>query len=84
MGFEEELILIQRDLVQLAHLVDALATSARESDIATLDFYHLFLDANADVQEKYFLEDGLHPNREGHLLMAEKAANLLKSIFYLA
>ncbi len=74
----------QNCVQKLAQLVEALATSARESDIATLDFYHLFLDAKNGVQEKYFLEDGLHPNKEGHLLMAEKAADLLKSIFYLA
>ena len=67
---------------KLARLVEALATSAGESDIACLDFYHLFLDDKGAVLEKYFLEDGLHPNKDGHLLMAATAAKFLKSIFY--
>ncbi len=67
---------------KLARLVEALATSAGESDIACLDFYHLFLDDKGAVLEKYFLEDGLHPNKDGHLLMAATAAKFLKSTFY--
>jgi len=67
---------------KLARLVEALATSAGESDIAIIDFYHLFLDGNGEVQKKYFLEDGLHPNKEGHRLMAEKASELLTSTFF--
>ena len=69
---------------KLKRLVDAIATAARESDIAILDFYHLFLDDKGTVQGKYFLEDGLHPNKDGHLLMAATAVQLLKSTFYLA
>jgi len=69
---------------KLTRLVEALAISAGESDIACLDFYHLFLDDKGEVLGKYFLEDGLHPNKDGHLLMAAKAAELLKSTFYLA
>jgi lysophospholipase L1-like esterase len=69
---------------KLDHLVDALATSAKESDIAVLDFYHPFFDGNGEVQGQYFLEDGLHPNKDGHLLMAATAARFLKSSFYLA
>jgi lysophospholipase L1-like esterase len=68
----------------LERLVDALAASAGESEIPILDFYHLFLDDNGGVQGEYFLEDGLHPNKKGHLLMATKAAQFLKSTFYLA
>ena len=69
---------------KLARLVEALAASAGESDIACLDFYHLFLDDTGEVQGNNFLEDGLHPNKDGHLLMAAQAAELLKSTFYLA
>ena len=69
---------------KLDRLIDALSFSARESDIAVLDFYHLFLDDNGKVQGKYFLEDGLHPNKEGHMLMADAAASFLKSTFHLA
>ena len=69
---------------KLERLVEALATAARESDIACLDFYHLFVNDKGEVQEKFFLEDGLHPNKDGHLLMAVTAAEFLKSTFYLA
>jgi len=69
---------------KMAQLVDALAASAKESDIAVLDFYHLFLDDNGEAQGQYFLEDGQHPNKDGHLLMAATAAKFLKSTFYLA
>jgi len=69
-------------LNKLSELVAALAMAAKESDIACLDFYHPFLDKNENVQGKYFLEDGLHPNKMGHLLMAGKMVELLRSLFY--
>jgi len=69
-------------LNKLSELVDALAVAAKESDIACLDLYHPFLDINENVQGKYFLEDGLHPNKLGHLLMAEKMVELLRTLFY--
>ena len=71
-------------LHKLSELVDALALAAKGSDIACLDFYHPFLDKNENVREKYFLEDGLHPNKQGHRLMAEKMVELLRSLFYLS
>ena len=69
-------------LNKLSELVDALVMAAKESDIACLDFYHPFLDKNGNVRGKYYLEDGLHPNKLGHLLMAEKMVALLRSLFY--
>ena len=69
-------------LNKLSELVNALSVTAEESDIACLDFYHHFLDKDGSVIGKYFLEDGLHPNREGHLLMAEKLVELLQTAFY--
>ena len=69
-------------LNKLAELVDALAAAAKESDIACLDFYHPFLDTKGKVEAKYYLEDGLHPNKLGHLLMAEKMVELLHRLFY--
>jgi acyl-CoA thioesterase-1 len=66
---------------KLSELVAALSASARASDITCLDLYHPFLDENGEPLAKYFLEDGLHPNKEGHLLMAEKTVALLSSLF---
>jgi lysophospholipase L1-like esterase len=71
-------------LNKLSELVDALAMAAKENDLACLDFYHPFLDKNENVQGKYFLEDGLHPNKLGHHLMAQKMVELLRSLFYFA
>ena len=51
------------------------------NDIACLDFYHPFCDDSDAVEEKYFLEDGLHPNKAGHRLMAQKTVELLQSLF---
>jgi lysophospholipase L1-like esterase len=69
-------------LHKLSELVDVLALAAKGNDIACLDFYHPFLDKNENVRGKYFLEDGLHPNKQGHRLMAEKMVELLRSLFY--
>jgi acyl-CoA thioesterase-1 len=69
-------------LQKLAGLAAALAKSARESDIALLDFYHPFLGQDGEPVAEYYMQDGLHPNKQGHLLMSEKAVDLLCSQFY--
>ena len=69
-------------LNKLSELADALVAAAKENDIACLDFYHPFLDNNEKVRRKFYLEDGLHLNKQGHLLMAEKMVELLRSLFY--
>lgn len=70
-----------RYINKLSELVNALAVAAKESEIACLDFYHLFLDTNQKVRGDFFLEDGLHPNKQGHRLMAEKMSELLQNLF---
>ncbi len=55
--------------------------SAEQNKIACLDFYHPFFDETGAVQERFFLEDGLHPNEAGHRLMAENAVKLLQRQF---
>jgi len=67
---------------KLADLAAALAASAQASDIALLDFYHPFIGQNGEPISDYYLEDGLHPNKQGHLLMAEKTVDLLCRQFY--
>jgi len=68
----------EKCLAKLAELAKSLAVSAKKNKIACLDFYHPFLDEAGTVQDKYFLEDGLHPNEAGHRLMAEKTIELLQ------
>jgi acyl-CoA thioesterase I len=69
---------------KLAALAKALARSAKQNDIACLDFYHPFCDKFGNATGKYFLDDGLHPNEAGHRLMAEKTVKMLKNRFNFA
>lgn len=69
---------------KLAVLVRNLTTLAQQNDIACLDFYHPFWNESGAVEEKYFLEDGLHPNKAGHRLMAKQTAELLQRRFHVS
>jgi lysophospholipase L1-like esterase len=69
---------------RLSDLVAALALAAKKSDIACLDFYHLFLNKKGSVSDKLFLEDGLHPNQAGNRVMADQAVALFQQVFYFA
>ena len=71
-----------RCVQKLAELAAALESAARASDIALLDFYHLFQNQNGAPIAEYYLPDGLHPNKQGHQRMSEKAVELLCSQFY--
>ena len=71
----------QKCVNQLSDLVKALAASAAASDIACLDLHSPFLDKNGRTDEKYYLEDGLHPNKRGHRLMADKVVDFLRDQF---
>ena len=63
---------------KLARLVNGLERSAQQNDIACLDFFHPFFNDAGAVQEKFFLQDGLHPNTAGHRLMAQITVELLQ------
>ncbi|MBW2409249.1 MAG: arylesterase [Deltaproteobacteria bacterium] len=69
---------------KLSKLVKALALSAKESDIACIDFYHLFFDKKGKVSPGLFLEDGLHPNAEGNRIMAASTVEHLQELFFFA
>ena len=58
-----------------------LTTAARESEIPVLDFYHLFADDSGTVSTALFLEDGVHPNGQGHRKMAVLAASEIRKLF---
>jgi lysophospholipase L1-like esterase len=68
---------------KLHALTDKLTAAATEEEIPVLDFQRLFIDEDEKVTTHYFLEDGVHPNREGHRRMAEAAAIKLKKWFFL-
>jgi lysophospholipase L1-like esterase len=67
----------ERCIEKMTELVRALSDSADKTEVQCLDFYHSFFDQQGDVLEKYFFEDGLHPNKFGHRLMAEKTVQLI-------
>ncbi len=58
-----------------------LTTTARESEIPVLDFYRLFTDDSDTVSTALFLEDGVHPNGQGHREMAVLAASEIRRHF---
>jgi len=66
---------------KLSELVHQLETASQNSDVPVVDFYRPFLQQNGTVDTGLFLEDGLHPNLAGHLLMAEKTAVLFREAF---
>jgi lysophospholipase L1-like esterase len=68
-------------LIDIQSLTQRLAKEARESEIFVLDFYGLFLDDSGGPDPALLLEDGVHPNEQGHRKMAALAAVELKKIF---
>ena len=69
---------------KLSNLINALAHSAQESDIACIDFYHCFFDKKGKISPRLYLEDGLHPNAEGNKIMAARAVECLQKLFFFA
>lgn len=65
---------------KVAQYVKSLKAQAKADQFLYLDFYSLFVNNEGEIIEKYFL-DGIHPTEEGHRLMAELAAEKLKSLF---
>ncbi len=65
---------------KLGDLVDALRAAARSCDIDCLDLHCLFLTPAGTVRSELYLGNGLHPNPEGHRLMAEAAAGLIAGL----
>lgn len=66
---------------QLHALILKLPAAAAEKEIPVLDFHRLFIDDDDNIKTHWFLEDGVHPNREGHRRMAEMTATKLKEWF---
>ncbi len=68
-------------LEKLSSLIKALERAAEENEVPILDFYHPFFNEEGEVAGEFFLDDGLHPNKEGHRLMAIKIVAFLRSNF---
>lgn len=65
---------------QLKGLVKALELAAEQNEVACLDFHNPFLDDAGNPIEKYYLDDGLHPNPAGHTIMADIAIDKLSGL----
>ena len=70
----------QHCVEQMAVLVKALDLAAGQNEIICLDFHCPFTDNTGKPLEKYFLEDGLHPNEAAHRLMADIAVGKLSGL----
>lgn len=70
-------------LAKVKSLRDKLKSTADESDIPVLDFYHLFIDDDGQIRSHLFLDDGVHANLQGHRLMAELAMSQIGNLFFL-
>ena len=59
----------------------AIRQTAQEYGLHVLDLFgERFLDPNdPEIQQKY-VPDGLHPNDEGHVLLAERIARFLEAL----
>ncbi len=68
---------------KLKQLVKAIKASAKQSEIACVDFHQSFLNENGGAKKELFLDDGLHPNRLGHRLMAKTALETIRGEFLL-
>ena len=56
---------------KLALLVTAVRSAAHSCAIACIDLHRPFLTPEGDVRRELYLENGLHPNPDGHRIMAE-------------
>lgn len=66
---------------KLLLLLEGLKMAAGNSEVPVIDFYGDFCSDNGQVDDKFYLEDGLHPNRAGHAKMALRVVELLHSEF---
>jgi lysophospholipase L1-like esterase len=71
----------ERFAEKLSDLVRQLSSAAGESDLPVADFHTPFLRQDGGVESGLFLEDGLHPNQEGHRIMAAQTAALFRETF---
>jgi acyl-CoA thioesterase I len=69
---------------RLHELVKILTISSDQWETPLLDFHSLFLNDQGNVKTEFFLEDGLHANRAGHLCMSKHANQLLNDVFNFA
>lgn len=70
-----------RFAARLEELLDALIRHATESEVVIVDLHHPFMDARQQVRADLFLPDGLHPNKVGHLTIANAISTAFQQHF---
>ena len=68
-------------LAKIGSLAEEMRTAAKSSDIPCIDFFGAFHGEDGQVRTEAFLEDGLHPNAEGHRLMADGVVRMAADLF---
>ena len=66
----------------LSLLIKNLKKAADNSEVALIDFYSAFLTANGQVDGALYVDDGLHPNNQGHAKMARRVVDMMQNAFH--
>ncbi len=64
---------------KIQQLNTRLKALAQVDQITVINFHDLFLTDGRNVRTDCYLEDGVHPNVNGHQLMADLAVSIIKS-----
>lgn len=64
----------------LDRLALALMSAAAACRVAVIDFHRPFLNETRAVRRELYLENGLHPNPDGHRLMADAVVDAMRRL----
>jgi len=56
---------------EMGRLIETIDRHATESEVALIDLHQPFASGSGEARGDLFLPDGLHPNRAGHMTIAE-------------
>ena len=72
---------LEQCIVKLDKLVSSIKESATSRELPCVDMYAHFQDKHGRIREGYYLDDGMHLNKQGHAFMAHRIAGFLSSEF---
>ena len=64
---------------KIQQLNSRLTALAQVDQISVINFHDLFLTDDRNIRTDCYLEDGVHPNADGHQRMADLAVSIIKS-----
>ena len=65
----------------LEDFVNAIIKVCNHYSVPYIDLYHNCFDGHSEKVHELYLADGLHPNPNGHIIMARKIAKFINNIF---